>query len=280
MNDGQQIDYLLIGHLARDLTAQGPTLGGSVAYAGRSARALGRKAGLYSAADPTLDLHAMQGIPIHLLPSSSSTTFENIYSAQGRRQRLHGRAPQLEPDGLPIPWRQARLVHLAPIAAEVDLNWKGQFENSLLGLSAQGCLRQWDEDGWVSPRPWQTLKPYADLADVIFLSTEDLVGDWDAAAHLAELCNMLIVTDGPRGACLFDSGEPVTVPAPNMNEIDPTGAGDIFAAAFLIHFEKHHDPEAAARFANRLASNSVQRSGLASTPTQDEARRARSEADI
>jgi sugar/nucleoside kinase (ribokinase family) len=53
-------------------------------------------------------------------------------------------------------------------------------------------------------------------------------------------------------------------------ELDPTGAGDIFAAAFFFRLYNTRDPWEAARFATQLAAISVTRSGLQSIPTQEE----------
>jgi sugar/nucleoside kinase (ribokinase family) len=54
-----------------------------------------------------------------------------------------------------------------------------------------------------------------------------------------------------------------------MNEVDPTGAGDIFAAVFFIHLTKFGDPLQAGEMAVRVAADSVTRSGLAGAPTED-----------
>ena len=58
--------------------------------------------------------------------------------------------------------------------------------------------------------------------------------------------------------------------APPQREVDPTGAGDIFAAAFFINLYETDDPWASARFANQVAALSVTRRGLASVPTREE----------
>jgi sugar/nucleoside kinase (ribokinase family) len=57
---------------------------------------------------------------------------------------------------------------------------------------------------------------------------------------------------------------------PPYNELDPTGAGDVFAAAFFSRLHTTRDPWEAARFATHLSSFSVTRSGLASIPTPAE----------
>ncbi len=45
------VDYLVIGHIARDLTPSGPRLGGTVAYSGLTARALGLRVGIVTSWD-------------------------------------------------------------------------------------------------------------------------------------------------------------------------------------------------------------------------------------
>ena len=52
--------------------------------------------------------------------------------------------------------------------------------------------------------------------------------------------------------------------------MDPTGAGDLFAGAFFVHYQQSGDPGDAARFAVWLASHSVTRTGLDGLPTPAE----------
>jgi len=52
--------------------------------------------------------------------------------------------------------------------------------------------------------------------------------------------------------------------------VDPTGAGDVFAAAFFIRLSQTRDPWEAARFATQVAARSVTRRGMESTPTREE----------
>ena len=55
-----------------------------------------------------------------------------------------------------------------------------------------------------------------------------------------------------------------------MIEVDPVGAGDIFAAAFFSRLYTTRDPWEAGRFATHLAAFSVTRRGLEGIPTPDE----------
>ncbi len=55
-----------------------------------------------------------------------------------------------------------------------------------------------------------------------------------------------------------------------MVEVDPTGAGDIFAASFFVRLHTTRDPWEAARFATNLAAFSVLRVALEGIPLPEE----------
>jgi sugar/nucleoside kinase (ribokinase family) len=55
-----------------------------------------------------------------------------------------------------------------------------------------------------------------------------------------------------------------------VDEVDPTGAGDIFAAAFFARLYATRDPWEAARFAVQMSAISVTRPGIAGVPTHEE----------
>ncbi len=58
-------------------------------------------------------------------------------------------------------------------------------------------------------------------------------------------------------------------PAYFITEVDPTGAGDVFAAAFLFYLHKYGDPRKAVKFANCTAALSVEHIGITGIPTLD-----------
>jgi sugar/nucleoside kinase (ribokinase family) len=69
---------------------------------------------------------------------------------------------------------------------------------------------------------------------------------------------------------LYWNGDVRRFPAQEVTEVDPTGAGDIFAAAFFYRLYTTRDPWEAARFATQLATISVTRPGLRGVPTPEE----------
>lgn len=264
----EPLDYLVIGHVARDLTPQGPQLGGTVAYSALTARALGMRAGIVTAAGSDVPLEALDGIPVISIQSDSSTTYENIYTDGTRVQYLRAQASRLELDRVPAPWRSAPIIHLAPIADEVDSVLPNGFSPTLLGLTPQGWMRQWDAGGLVSPREWAGAESALARAGAVVLSREDVNGDDLLIEHMAGQTRILVVTEGAAGAVLYWHGDRRRFRAPAVREVDATGAGDIFAAAFFVRYLNTRDPWEATRFATLLASHSVERAGLNGIPTK------------
>lgn len=253
----EALDYLAIGHISNDITADGSVRpGGSVAYAGLAARALGcRTAVVTSAAtDPAAIL---QGLCVHWVPAEQTTTFENVYTPSGRTQVLHHTATPLSSRDIPAGWDRAAIVHLAPVAREVDPDLVYQFSNSLIGLTPQGWMRQWDEDGRVTPCLWPLAEFIFPLAAAVIISTEDLP-DQETLALFRQWARLLVVTAGAAGCTVYMSDESWQIPAPTVVEQELTGAGDIFAAAFLLRLlQTQGNPTEAARFANEAAAHSV-----------------------
>ena len=257
-----EIDYLIIGHVARDETGDNARLGGTAAYAGVTARALGRNVGLVTSSGPGLDLQPLSDLQLAALASLRPTTFENRYVQNRRQQRLLALASPLGLKDVPTAWRTSPLVHIAPIAGEVDRSLVHAFPHAFLGVTAQGWLRQWDDAGQVSASSWTAIKDVLPPADAVVVSLEDLGSEWAAARSMAEQCRLLVVTDGARGAMIFQGNEMRHFPAPVTQELDSTGAGDIFAAAFFIYLAQTGDVWEAAGFATRLASASITFSGV------------------
>lgn len=262
------VDYLVIGHITRDLTPQGHRLGGSVSYAGLTASALGCRVGIVTSWGEESEATEFYDISIANDPCEHSTTFENRYTPDGREQKLHHLASELAFYHIPEAWRQAPIVHLAPIAQEVQPNIVRHFPNSHVYLTMQGWLRQWDPQGKISPIEWPEANYVLPHAHAAVLSEEDVQGNPEMIESFAASVPILVVTKGAAGASLYVEGQVHQLPAPQVNEFDPTGAGDIFAATFFIHLTKYGDPLQAGEMATRIAADSVTRPGLTGAPTR------------
>jgi len=266
----EPVDYLIIGHITRDLTANGPRLGGTVTYSALMAQALGLRVGIVTSWGTELPLGPLQSIPIINNASENSTTFENISTPDGRVQTVHKIAKKLDYHLVPDLWRNTPIVHLGPLVQEVDPTIVRFFSSSLIGLTPQGWLRAWDSEGQVYLTEWPEAAFVLEHAGAAVVSLEDVDGDERRLEEMATYCQVLAVTEGANGVRIYWNGDIRRFPAPQADELDTTGAGDIFATAFFVRLHTTRNPWEAARFANLLASISVSRMGLEAIPTPEE----------
>ncbi len=266
----QPVDYLALGHLAVDLTPSGPRLGGTVVYAALTARALGLRVGIVTSCASDAPLTELEGIPVVAVPSEHSTTFENIQTESGRKQILHHRAAPLSFEDIPPVWRQSPIVHVGPIAQELAPDLPQDLAASLLGLTPQGWLRTWDAEGRVTACNWKEAELVLPRVGATIISREDAAGDEEQIERMAHMARVLVVTENSAGVRLYWHADQRRFRAPTVKEVDSTGAGDIFAAAFFFRLYSTRDPWEAARFATRLASYSVTRVGLDGIPSRQE----------
>jgi sugar/nucleoside kinase (ribokinase family) len=265
--------YLLVGALTQDLTKDSFRYGGTVAYAGLTAVALGYSVTVFTTCAPDEPVHeVLPGATIHILDSPTTTTFRNQDTPSGRVQQILGTARHIQPNMVSQTFYSADIIHVAPVADECPWELREVFPKGRLVATLQGWFRTWDSSGLVSLQKVSPEKLAGFYAMV--LSLEDLDGDLAYARSLAGMVPIFVVTGGHLGARLFWQGSERIFPAPKVQEKDPCGAGDIFAAAFFSALDLGNSPEAAARFANCLAAFSVTRLGLASVPTASEIQKA------
>lgn len=260
------IDYLAIGHIAQDVTPDGIRLGGTTAYAALTAHALGLRAGAITAAAPDAVMDGLERISVHRIPSERSTVFENRYTPEGRVQTMRARAEPIAVNSVPVEWRNAAIVHLAPIANEVDYALAKHFKGSFIGITPQGWMRRWDESGNVTRSEWVEAESVLPSASAVVLSMEDVSGNWELVERWAASTKILVATQGEQGATVFANGDRRRIPAPKVDVVDATGAGDIFAAAFFSRLWQSGNVWEAARLAVVLATDSVTRVGIDGVP--------------
>ncbi|HNM35570.1 MAG TPA: PfkB family carbohydrate kinase [Anaerolineales bacterium] len=270
MSDLRPVDYLLIGHVAVDLTPSGKQLGGTVSYAALTAKAMGLRVGIVTSAGEDAPLSLLDGVQIFNLPTEQSTIFENVKTEHGRKQTLHHQATKISFEHVPQIWRDAAIVHLAPIAQEVDPVLVGQFPASWVGVTPQGWMRGWDEKGSVFATAWENSEQVLGQVGGVVMSLEDINHDLELGEWLAHHARLLCLTEGEEGAVLHWHGDRRRYRPIKVEEVDATGAGDIFAAGFFSRLHQTKDPWEAARFATHLAAYSVTRVGLQGIPTHDE----------
>ncbi|HLE15580.1 MAG TPA: PfkB family carbohydrate kinase [Anaerolineales bacterium] len=264
------IDYLVIGHITVDLTPQGLRLGGTATYSALMAHALGLRVGIVTSWGGEIPLGPLDGATVVNLPSEKSTTFENRVISGKRIQVINHVAHPLGLNIIPEDWMATPIVHLGPVAQEVDPGLVRHFSNSFVGLTPQGWLRTWDQDGRVFPAEWPESAFVMENAGATVISREDVGGDEARIEELASSCRVLAVTENADGVRLYWHGDVRRFRPVEVDEVDPIGAGDIFAAALFFRLFSTRDPWEAARFATHLSAISVTRPGLDGIPNSDE----------
>lgn len=271
------IDYLVIGHVTADLTQNGIRLGGTAAFSGLTAHALGMNTGLITSYSHDLDVSPIETLWSKHKPSQDSTTFKNISTGKTRKQYLYQVAERITIDDVPILRNPPRILHLGPVANEVDQDIIELYPQSLKCLTPQGWMRTVNSEKEVVRCPWEGYIDTLQHADVTVISQDDVEMDENIIARMADIASILVVTENKRGARVYWHNDARFFNAPEVKYVDDTGAGDIFAAAFFYRYFFTKDPWEAGRFAVKLASWSVTRAHLESIPTPKEISTAKNE---
>ncbi len=274
------VDILLIGNVTRDLIDEHDfehyRLGGTVTFAAVVADRLGRRPTVITRAAPETDLSAMPAsAQVHVLASTTTTTFANIYTPHGRVQYCYTPAPPISAGDIPAALRAPDIVLLGPIANEITGDVPAVFaESTVIAAVPQGWMRRLDERGRVHSKQWESAREILPHLDALILSLEDIDYEWERLAPAFDYVPLIIVTEYRDGSTVFErqadgSVHETKIPPRPAQEVDPTGAGDIFTTAFLIRLEETGDPMQAARFGNVAASMSVEHVGTTGIPTRE-----------
>jgi sugar/nucleoside kinase (ribokinase family) len=264
--------------MTADLTPSGRFLGGTVSYAARTVSALGLRVGVLTSAmpdDPLLaDLERLVTDMV-VIPAESTSTFENIYASEVRQQFIRGVAEPLTYESIPESWRGAPLVHFGPLTGEIDPSKLfGRFPNAIRLLTGQGLMRQWDETGLVKFKRWYDPVALRQL-DWLVLSEEDIVLAPELEQEYAASVANFVMTRAERGGTHYQNGAASEYSTPQVSVSQPTGAGDVFAAALLAALHLlDGDVSLALQVAAKLGSAAVTRDGLEGAPTVEEAQAA------
>ncbi|HET8647886.1 MAG TPA: hypothetical protein VFO85_20485, partial [Vicinamibacteria bacterium] len=192
---------LVVGHVTWDLRDGREELGGTASYAALTAQRLGWRAGVLTAAGPEFEgTKELPGVDVFTARADATTRFRNLYGEDGtRRQVLVSRSAPIDLSVLPDAWRAPQALLLGPVAGELGPGGALGFQAEVVGVTAQGFLREFDGDGAVSPREWRS--PARDLegVHVVFLSEQDIPEPDRHARELLSVVPVVALTRGWRG---------------------------------------------------------------------------------
>jgi sugar/nucleoside kinase (ribokinase family) len=271
--------YLVIGQIVCDIQPDGSgVLGGTALYSALTAARLGWRVGVltrgrYGERIDGVDVPSLapysDEITIVTQEADSPTFFINEYHGGRRTQTVRNWAGAIDLRGLPPHWANARVIHLGPVAREIDPHQAMSLTPEFLGITPQGWMREWplERGGRVQHVPLRLPPELLARTDTIVVSDEEIaqarhVVEWVGARRIG------VVTLGENGCNLLYAGHRAELPGYPVKTADLTGAGDVFAAAFFTKAsDRSVSPVTAGNYANLVAALSLRGVGPGSVPT-------------
>lgn len=268
-------DVVVIGHLTIDRTPRGEMLGGTVLYASLTAARYGARTAILTRAnldqlpaDQQEILAAISGeVEIIVQSSEATTTFTNVDVGGRRQQSLHAWAGEIDLTGLPPLWRGAGVIHLAPVAQEIDPRQITRLAPRVLGCTPQGWMRSWDRTHFGRVRLEHLRLPAALVAriDALVVSYEESVDARDTVEAVGRR-GLAVVTRGDQGALVIDRERRTEAPFYAVRAVDTVGAGDVFAGGLFAARGAGESVAASLRYAAAAAALKVTGEGVTAVP--------------
>jgi sugar/nucleoside kinase (ribokinase family) len=250
----------VVGHIASDVVGGGaPRPGGPVFYAARALARIGAPAAI-AASCAREDREALLpplvafGVPVAWYESATTARYRFHYEGDRRIMRQEAVGDPWPPERAVAAVARARWVHVGALV-------RSDFpEETLAALARSGRKLLVDAQGLVRTPALGELRRDGDVGDVLrhiaILKLNDeeavaLVGSADPSALGGLGIPEVLLTLGSQGAYLVTGEEVERVAAPALpSPVDPTGAGDTFAAAYLAARAQGLEPPDAARSAS------------------------------
>ncbi len=268
-------DACVIGPVARDINAVGtteypPQPGGAAYYATMVYAALGLRAAVVTRVAPVDEAALLgelraKGVEVFNLPTRTTTSFRNLYDPaqpDARRQRVDAVGDPIRVRDLPA--IVARLWQIGPLTSgDVALGVIDHCAASggLVGLDVQGLTRQIVRGAVEAAQPARRLGHLRRL-DVLKADEAELMihaGAGDLATAVERIRHAgvreVLVTRASRGSTIFGPDGAIEISAvPPRRQVDPTGCGDTYLAAYLAGRLASADLEACGTFASAAAA--------------------------
>ena len=271
-----KLQAVVIGSLTRDQIIRDGTyvwqIGGVVWYAGTSLARLGLDSRVVTRTAPEhhslADALRSTGVEVRLGMSAQTTTFINYLKTKEPNERELSAptlADPIEAAEVSRALSDADLAYLGPLhpkdLSDGALAAVQRHRPALLALDVQGYTRS-VSDGHVVPELDDKLASLLVACDVVKAAEAEahiITGIRDpkrAALALAQNHSRLevVVTCGSNGSYVVQQKKVHFEPAVLADVSDPTGAGDIFFAAYLAQRLKAASPAVALGFAGRFTA--------------------------
>jgi len=208
--------------------------------------------------------------------------FLRYFGDKGERElTLLGEAGPIK--GFPEELETADWIVVAPILGEVDLAYMEKIKertSARIFLDPQGILR-YSDNGVIGHRKMEETERIISLCDIVKpneLECKVLTGidpreDYRTPAEMLKSwgAGLVIITLAELGSVIYDGDNFFKVPAYATNALDPTGAGDTYAAGYMYGLIRGYASEDCGILGSAVASVMVENSGPDFPLTKSEA---------
>jgi sugar/nucleoside kinase (ribokinase family) len=269
-------DFVAIGHLSFDVNIvdNGPpshhTPGGAAAYAALTASKHGLSTGILTSIDQDYPVQeVLAGIDVRVSESEHTATFANYYDSGERSQVLLASGNKIRQASLPANWTKPGILFAAPLLHELPTDCVSWFRPGLSCIVPSGWLRRWGADGVITHGNSLPSSLVGGRKWNVVVVSESEVHDLPEQ-QLFDLGEIVCITRGALGARIWQSGTWLETPAISASPADLTGAGDIWATAFVIALSEQNNLQEAGRYAAAASAVAIESEGLTGCPSREE----------
>jgi sugar/nucleoside kinase (ribokinase family) len=233
----KRLKIIVIGHITLDEYNAKLIPGGSAYYCSQTYLALGAQVKLISIVGN--DFHfdeVFQGMDTLVKRTGKTTQFKNIYKKNSIREQISlAQAEPISYDGIPEDFKECDVLHLVPVLGEVDINmWVTLIKSKLVAIGLQGWLRRINSSKIVLSKKCTFSEEEYKKIDLLCMSEDDIKDQSDLLENIIKFVPIVALTHGVKGCDIYRDGIKKSYGVFKTIEVDPTGAGDVFASG-LVH---------------------------------------------
>lgn len=222
-------------------------MGGGGFYSSLSLSRIGVETVLFTAYGPDMNPEWVEslkqkGVEVYVTELDRSILFENVYQDSSRIQKTSG-----EPSRKIVVERSRLIgfeaIHVTPVLNEVDHSFFKEFKEAdfRLSVDAQGFIRTSGVDGCVKHVKRMLPEDALSRVDYVHMNVDEQFFFLNRdVKELFEINPRMIVelTNSEHGSMIVYKQGCFYMPVFSVETLDPTGAGDVYAAVFLAkHLE-------------------------------------------
>ncbi len=207
-----------------------------------------------------------------VIPTEKTMKYSNIYDKNLKR-RQKATLPQntILPSDISISLENINSVLLSPLSpTDIPPQTITFFKERGIRtiLSAQGYLRKTDDDRNIIDRKWKNIELYLKDTDILFLDENEAKKSFNINRITDETVHkivrkyeleQIIITKAEKGSTIYTKNQRYSIPAiKTEKEIDATGLGDTYIAAYISKLEECNDIYLAGMFASITAKEKLE----------------------